>query len=145
MHGELADLGHEDPSTPSSCRSSQEVWIFAWTVLAFTPEKIAVSDGLAEVARFSVRNSDLDVNGHVNNTRYAQWILDSTPPEAHRAWRVERYHCLAEIQVGDAVAIEAAPLEASSSAQTQIISRAGVCPTARTPSPRSSALSKRRK
>ena len=87
--------------------------------LAFTPEKIAVRQGLAETARFSVRNSDLDVNGHVNNTRYAQWILDSTPLEAHRTWRVDRYEVsfLAEIQVGDAVAIEEAPPEASSSAE----------------------------
>ena len=87
--------------------------------LACTPEKIAVRPGLAETARFSVRNSDLDVNGHVNNTRYAQWILDSTPREAHWSWRVNRYEVnfLAEVQVGDAVAIERAPPEASSSAE----------------------------
>jgi len=79
--------------------------------LAFTPEKIAPREGLAEAARFAVRNSDLDLNGHVNNTRYAQWILDSIPLEAHRAWRIESYEVnfLAEIQVGDAVAIEDAP------------------------------------
>jgi acyl-ACP thioesterase len=84
--------------------------------LALTPEKIALRQGLAELASFRVRNSDLDLNGHVNNTRYAQWILDSAPPEAHRTRRVDRYEVnfLAEIQVGDAVAIEGAPLEASS-------------------------------
>jgi acyl-ACP thioesterase len=87
--------------------------------LALTPEKIAVRPGLAETARFPVRNSDLDVNGHVNNTRYAQWILDSTPLEAQRTRRVDRYEVnfLAEIQVGDAVAIEGAPPEASSGAE----------------------------
>jgi acyl-ACP thioesterase len=67
-----------------------------------------------------VRNSDLDLNGHVNNTRYAQWILDSAPPEAHRTYRVERYEVnfLAEIQLGDAVAIETVPLEASPTPET---------------------------
>ena len=50
--------------------------------LALTPEKIALRQDLAESGQISVRNSDLDVNGHVNNTRYAQWILDSTPLEA---------------------------------------------------------------
>jgi acyl-ACP thioesterase len=87
--------------------------------LAFTPDKIALRRDLAETARFSVRNSDLDVNGHVNNTRYAQWILDSTPLESHPTWRVDRYEVnfLAEVQVGDAVAIDAAPPEASSSAE----------------------------
>jgi acyl-ACP thioesterase len=90
--------------------------------LAFTPEKIALRQDLAETARFSVRNSDLDVNGHVNNTRYAQWILDSTPLESRPTGRVDRYEVnfLAEVQVGDAVAIDAAPPEASSSAETSL-------------------------
>ena len=88
--------------------------------LAFTPEKIAPRQDLAELARFAVRNSDLDLNGHVNNTRYAQWILDSAPPEAHRTCRVDRYEVnfLAEIQVGDAVAIEGDPLDAPSNPET---------------------------
>jgi medium-chain acyl-[acyl-carrier-protein] hydrolase len=90
--------------------------------LAFTPEKIALREDLAETARFSVRNSDLDMNGHVNNTRYAQWILDSAPLESHPTRRVERYavNFLAEVQVGDAVAIDAAPPETSSGPQTQM-------------------------
>jgi len=90
--------------------------------LAFTPDKIALRRDLAETARFSVRNSDLDVNGHVNNTRYAQWILDSTPLESRPTGRVDRYEVnfLAEVQVGDAVAIDAAPPEASSSAETSL-------------------------
>ena len=90
--------------------------------LAFTPQKIAVRQDLAETARFSVRNSDLDANGHVNNTRYAQWILDSTPLESHPARRVARYEVnfLAEVQVGDAVAIDSAPVEAISNAETSV-------------------------
>ena len=92
--------------TPWQCRADG--------ALATTPEKIAVRQDLAEAARFSVRNSDLDLNGHVNNTRYAQWILDSAPPEAHRLYRVDSYEVsfLTEVQVGDAVAIEGAPLGA---------------------------------
>jgi acyl-ACP thioesterase len=87
--------------------------------LDFTPEKIAVRQDLAETARFPVRNSDLDVNGHVNNTRYAQWVLDSTPVEAEQDWRIQSYEVnfLAEIQVGDAVAIEGAAPQPSSSAE----------------------------
>jgi acyl-ACP thioesterase len=82
--------------------------------LASTPEKIAVRQDLTEATRFPVRNSDLDLNGHVNNTRYAQWILDSAPSETHRTYRVDRYEVnfLTEVQVGDAVAIERAPFEA---------------------------------
>ena len=43
------------------------------------PKKIIVSSKCQELARFHVRNSDIDSNNHVNNTRYAQWILDSLP------------------------------------------------------------------
>jgi len=90
--------------------------------LALTPEKIAPRLDLAEIARFSVRNSDLDANGHVNNTRYAQWILDSMPLESHPTRRIHCYEVnfLAEVQVGDAVAIDAAPPEASSGAETRV-------------------------
>jgi len=84
--------------------------------------QIAPRQDLAELARFAARNSDLDLNGHVNNTRYAQWILDSAPPEAYRIRRVVGYavNFLAEVQVGDAVAIEGDPLEAPSGAEASL-------------------------
>ncbi|MGZ5278618.1 MAG: acyl-[acyl-carrier-protein] thioesterase, partial [Pseudobdellovibrionaceae bacterium] len=44
-----------------------------------TPSKISWSSQVEILAQFQVRNSDLDMNNHVNNTRYAQWILDSIP------------------------------------------------------------------
>ncbi len=47
----------------------------------FVPEKILVSGEVEELAQFKVRNSDLDLNNHVNNTKYAHWILDSIPLE----------------------------------------------------------------
>jgi acyl-ACP thioesterase len=90
--------------------------------LVLTPEKIALRQDLAEAAQFRVRNSDLDMNGHVNNTRYAQWILDSASPEAYRARRVVRYEVnfLTEVQVGDAVAIDSATLQAPSNGEASL-------------------------
>jgi acyl-ACP thioesterase len=90
--------------------------------LALTPEKIALRQDLVEAARFRARDSDLDMNGHVNNTRYAQWILDSGSPEACRARRVVRYEVnfLTEVQVGDAVAIDSAPLQPPSNGETSL-------------------------
>jgi acyl-ACP thioesterase len=72
------------------------------------PAKLAVDDGLRPLAAFDVRNSDLDVNGHVNNTRYAQWILDSVPLDAQRGRVIDDYEVdfLAETGVGDRVTIE---------------------------------------
>ena len=42
-------------------------------------EKIILNSKLQDMAQFQVRNSDLDMNQHVNNTKYAQWILDAVP------------------------------------------------------------------
>ena len=83
-----------------------------------TPAKIAPADDLPPLARFRVQTSDLDVNGHVNNVRYAQWILDAAPGSAHEAYVVRDYEVnfLIETRVGDEVIIEwdgagAAPLD----------------------------------
>ena len=83
--------------------------------LTIEAKKIAVPSGLKPAAEFQVRNSDLDVNGHVNNTRYAQWILDSIALEALAAYRLDEYEVnfLAETNVGDTVAIERAEIEPS--------------------------------
>jgi medium-chain acyl-[acyl-carrier-protein] hydrolase len=76
-------------------------------VLAISAGKIPLREGLEPAATFFVRNSDLDVNGHVNNTRYAQWILDSIPLAAHERFRLESYEVnfLAETNVGDEISI----------------------------------------
>ena len=83
--------------------------------LAIEAGKITPQTGLKPAATFLVRNSDLDVNGHVNNTRYAQWILDSVPLEAHAAYRLDEYEVnfLAETNVGDTVVIERDEIEPS--------------------------------
>lgn len=41
------------------------------------PEKIPFIENAKVISEFEVRNSDIDLNEHVNNTKYAQWILDS--------------------------------------------------------------------
>jgi acyl-ACP thioesterase len=44
-------------------------------------EKVGELQNGAELARFRVQFSDIDVNLHVNSTRYLQWILDAHPHE----------------------------------------------------------------
>jgi acyl-ACP thioesterase len=77
-------------------------------VLDIAAERIAPRQGLPEVARFEVRNSDLDVNGHVNNTRYAQWVTDTMTTDELARYAIAEYEVnfLAETGVGDTVAIE---------------------------------------
>jgi medium-chain acyl-[acyl-carrier-protein] hydrolase len=76
--------------------------------LEINPARIQVSENLLPLTRFQVRHSDLDMNGHVNNTRFSQWILDSLPLEAHKFHVLKLYETnfLAEACHGDLVEIQ---------------------------------------
>lgn len=69
--------------------------------------KIILEKNLTPFAEFHVRNSDLDLNGHVNNTRYAQWILDSVSLKKHLEYQIADYEVnfLAETKSGDVITI----------------------------------------
>jgi acyl-ACP thioesterase len=75
-----------------------------------TPE---VTPGLTTLARFEVRNSDIDGNQHVNNTRYSQWVLDAIPIASHSQYVLDEYsvNFLSETRLGDAVEIQSSPDE----------------------------------
>lgn len=55
--------------------------------------------------RFRVRYSDLDVNRHVNNVRYAEWAVESVPEDVLQAYRLSdlELHFRAETLYGDMV------------------------------------------
>ncbi len=76
------------------------------------PMKLPPRDDLQKQAEFRVRTSDLDMNGHVNNTRFSQWILDSLPQELHSRFHLRSYQVnfLAEARPGDDIAVEGLPL-----------------------------------
>lgn len=71
-------------------------------------EKIPVTGNYDSLAKYRVRNSDLDINLHVNNTKYSQWILDAIPYELHKTLLLKSYsvNFLAETHLGDKVLIE---------------------------------------
>lgn len=77
-------------------------------ILDIAAERIPPRSDLSEVSRFEVRNSDLDVNGHVNNTRYAQWVTDTMSMAELARYAIREYEVnfLAETGVGDSVVIE---------------------------------------
>jgi len=57
--------------------------------------KIALPSSDAREVPLAVRASDLDLNGHVNNTRYLAWLYEAVPPEllaANRMRRVEIHY-----------------------------------------------------
>lgn len=49
-----------------------------------------------------VRKSDLDMNNHVNNVRYVQWMLDMLPGESHNIKEMD-IQFLAESVAGDTI------------------------------------------
>lgn len=71
-------------------------------------DKIPVAGDYEKLARFRVRNSDLDINQHVNNCKYSQWILDSIPYELHKTLKLNAYsvNFLAETHLSDKVEID---------------------------------------
>jgi acyl-ACP thioesterase len=76
--------------------------------LTLSASRIQLRHDLSEAARFEVRNSDLDVNGHVNNTRYGQWLTDTMSAEDHSRYAISEYEVnfLSETSLGDTILID---------------------------------------
>ena len=49
------------------------------SILDYVLKKLPVQNGDYVEKRFSVRYSDLDINQHVNNVSYIEWLLESIP------------------------------------------------------------------
>jgi acyl-ACP thioesterase len=84
--------------------------------LEHKPAKIPLATETVDLAQFEVRNSDIDLNQHVNNTRYAQWVLDSLPIENLRQGiQLHQYEVnfLSETKTGDVVSVQRARDEQS--------------------------------
>jgi len=75
--------------------------------LTLAASRISQRQDLTEAARFEVRSSDLDVNGHVNNTRYGQWLTDSMSADDHARYAIGEYEVnfLSETCLGDTIVI----------------------------------------
>ncbi len=80
--------------------------------LSFEAGKLAAAEGLNALSRVEVQYSDMDMNGHVNNTRYAQWILDAIPLEMDNKQIITEYEVnfLAETGFKDTVVLNYAPV-----------------------------------
>ena len=79
--------------------------------LPYDAKKVVINHPLEPRASIEVKNSDLDMNEHVNNTRYVRWLLDSIPHEWHRQFRLDEYEVnfLSETHSGDRIDILMSP------------------------------------
>ncbi len=70
--------------------------------------KIKPPPGADHESRFRVRYSDLDVNRHVNNVRYAEWAVESVPEAVLHTCRLHALELQfsAEATFGDTIVIE---------------------------------------
>lgn len=57
------------------------------------PEKLPAPAVDASTSQHTVTYSELDLNGHVNNTRYINWLLDTFPIDFHKK------HAVSSIQL----------------------------------------------
>ena len=80
--------------------------------LSIEPSKLTPAKDLIRLEEFQVRNSDLDLHGHVNNTRFADWILNSLPLAMLRQHRLTEYEInfLAEAPPAERVSIHGSSL-----------------------------------
>ncbi len=72
--------------------------------------KLAPPERAEHERRFHVRRSDLDVNGHVNNVTFIEWIVEAVPPQATGTAYVAdlAVDFLAEALLGDEVRAQCA-------------------------------------
>jgi len=70
-------------------------------------DRLSVSEGGEESLRLTAGYSAIDMLGHVNNSRYVEWICDSFPLELHHQNQIEwmQVNYDKEIRPGEEVAI----------------------------------------
>ena len=87
------------------------------------PGKIPAVPLWERETRVPVRSSDLDMNGHVNNVYYLDWVYEGVPPEVLSAMRISEanIHYTAETFYPDTVISRCAPEPNASPAGTAFI------------------------
>lgn len=94
-------------------RSSLRLLVEELPSVGIETEKIPryKKDDLEDMIRFNVRNSDIDFNMHVNNTKYAQWVLDSIPLASQGQFDLLSYEInfIAETMLHDIIVIQKSP------------------------------------
>lgn len=66
------------------------------------PEKLIPTSGYKLINKYTTRYSDLDINGHINNTRYAEWICNILQNKQVRNFEINFNH---ELLLNESVAM----------------------------------------
>lgn len=75
-------------------------------VLPLKSERLTPFDEYTKKKSFTVRRSDMDMNQHVNNARYVEWMLETLPEEQARTIYRMDIVFVREITSGDTIQAE---------------------------------------
>ncbi len=84
------------------------------------PEAIPEPDKTDSVIERQVQYSDLDINRHVNNTRYVEWIMDLINPGIHEIVSGLNLHFTSEFTAGDKAILQLSQNPESNKQQVSI-------------------------
>ncbi|MBE5814795.1 MAG: hypothetical protein E7320_06255 [Clostridiales bacterium] len=102
----LLDIGERKMAHPS--RLPGELPVYDIPAPMPTPGVIALPEAEPLCTDRPVRYTDLDFNGHVNNTRYVDWYVDCFDWQYHTGHELAHLtvHYLQEIRPGEAAALQ---------------------------------------
>jgi acyl-ACP thioesterase len=83
----LLDIARQRPVTVAQHVRHEQLFDIGRMVTEPFPT-IQTGSGSAYVTEFRVRRSDLDINDHVNNLHYVEWLAESVPEDLWRSGNV---------------------------------------------------------
>lgn len=119
------DISSKRPRRPEQIMD-REVMLEEEHAIEDFPGKIVMPTDLGDVDTRVARYSDLDVNRHVNNARYVDWLFDALPPNNDNAVPFSRLNVqfTGEAQWGDELDVRVDVHSGTSTAYASILNRA---------------------
>lgn len=110
----LIDSNSQRPVSPMSANIGSHHFDLP-AAIENTPEKMNEPASKTLIAQRQVVYSDLDVNNHVNNARYAEFLFDSLPKSIHQQLYPSFFQInyLKELKLGDTMKIFSSEINSS--------------------------------
>jgi acyl-ACP thioesterase len=118
------DVESKRPRRPQEIMR-QEVMLEGEHAIAEMPGKLRLPAELEVADTRTARYSDLDVNRHVNNARYVDWLFDALPPaeDALTPFSELTVQFTGESRYGQRLEVRTAPVDSEERVYASIVSR----------------------
>ncbi|MBC7741566.1 MAG: hypothetical protein H7061_05185 [Bdellovibrionaceae bacterium] len=106
----VLDVANRRPARPIF--DPEKVFTRGDYVLPYDAEKVPIHSDAEVIKKLKVQPSDLDLNQHVNNTKYGQWLTNLVSERKEYAGFLRGYEVnfISETHLGDDVVLEAKEL-----------------------------------